>query len=78
MAFGWVIAIDEVIIATGRGPAAGHPSMASSFQAEAYGLKAVAQFIWQLLTEMNITVDKYKWFIYLDSKALIGRMQMYD
>jgi hypothetical protein len=31
MAFGWVIAIDEVVIATGRGPAAGHPSMASSF-----------------------------------------------
>jgi hypothetical protein len=78
MSFGWVIAIDEVTIATGRGPAAGHPSMASSFRAEAYGLKAAAHYIVTMLANMQAQPEKYKCFIHLDSKALIGRMETYD
>jgi hypothetical protein len=31
MSFGWVVAIGEFIIAQGKGPAEGHPTLASAF-----------------------------------------------
>jgi hypothetical protein len=78
MAHGWVIAIGETIIAKGKGPAGGHPKMASSFRAEAYGLRAAATNFDKIVTSYQVLANKFKIFVHLDSKALIGRMQTYQ
>jgi ribonuclease HI len=78
MAYGWVIAIGETIIAKGKGPAGGHPKMASSFRAEACGLRAAAITFNTIVNTYKVSATKFKIFIHLDSKALIGRMQTYQ
>jgi hypothetical protein len=80
MSFGWVVAVGEFIIAQGKGPAEGHPTLASAFRAEAYGLLASAQFLQHLISTFQMTINRYQWFfhIFLDNKALIDRMLLYD
>jgi hypothetical protein len=77
MAFGWTVAIGETIIATGKGPAEGDPTLASAFRAEAYGLQSVAKFLRILIDHFNVSPTNYKWFIHIDNKALIARMDLY-
>jgi hypothetical protein len=79
MAFGWLVAIGETIIATGKGPAEGEPTLALAFRAEAFGLKSAAQFLRLMIDHFNITTpSNYKWFIHIDNKALIARMDLYQ
>jgi hypothetical protein len=78
MAYGWVIAIGETIVATGNGPAAGHPSLSSAFRAEAYGLWSMATFLHHLSDQYLILHSSRKLFIHIDNKALIGRMNRYE
>jgi hypothetical protein len=77
MAYGWVIAIGENTVATGNGPAAGHPSLSSAFRAEAYGLWSMATFLCHLSDKYQISSTSHKLFVHLDNKALIGRMDRY-
>jgi hypothetical protein len=78
MAYGWVIAIGETIVATGNGPAAGHPSLSSAFRAEAYGLWSMATFLRYLSVQYLFSHSSHKLFIHIDNKALIGRMNRYE
>jgi hypothetical protein len=77
MAFGWVIAIGETIVATGKGPAAGHPTQASAFRAEAYGLWSMARYLKSLSDRFQCSISTHKLFIHIDNRALIGRMDRY-
>jgi hypothetical protein len=72
-----VIAIGKTIVATGKGPAAVHPSLSSAFQAEAYGLWSMAIFLRYLSDQYQFSSSSHKLFIHIDNKALIGRMNRY-
>jgi hypothetical protein len=77
MAFGWALAIGEMIVATGKGPVAGHPTLSSAFRAEVHGLWSMARFLWYLSDQFQCTTSTHKLFIHIDNKALIGRMERY-
>jgi hypothetical protein len=36
--YGWVVAVNETVIAKGKGPAEAHPAIAEAYRGEAYGL----------------------------------------
>jgi hypothetical protein len=44
IAYGWVIAINDVVAITGKGLGESHPQFAGSFRAEAYGLASASAF----------------------------------
>jgi hypothetical protein len=75
--YGWVIAVNEVVIAEGKGPAEGHPLLVESFRAEAYGLASAAAFLKVMMNQIRLHKEKIKWFCHLDNKALIKRMESY-
>jgi hypothetical protein len=75
--YGWVMAINEEIIAEGSGPAEGHSSLVESFRAEAYGLASAAAFIKEMGCYISSLHEKGKWFFHLDNKSLIKRMESY-
>jgi hypothetical protein len=75
--FGWAIAVNKTIIATGKGPAQAHPSMAESFRAEGYGLALACLFLHNLIQKFKIQKDKHCWEIYIDSKSLIQRLDSF-
>jgi hypothetical protein len=77
LTYGWVVSMNEIIIATGRGPAEAHPRLAESFRAEAYGLAAATTFIQIMAHHYDIAVQDHRWFFILDSKTLIQRMESY-
>jgi hypothetical protein len=77
LTYGWVISINEIIIATGYGPAEAHPHLAESYRAEAYGLASATAFIRNLVQHFGINVTDHRWFFLLDSKTLIRRMESY-
>jgi hypothetical protein len=72
MAFGWVLTIGETIVATGKGPAAGHPTLSL-----AYGLWSMARFLRYLSNHFQCSTSTHKLFIHIDNKAIIGRMERY-
>jgi hypothetical protein len=76
--YGWVMAINEVIIAEGKGPAEGHPNLVESFRAEAYGLASATAFAKLLVRHLSADNDQGKWFCHIDNKALIKRMEGYQ
>jgi ribonuclease HI len=76
--FGWTVAIDNDIIARGRGPAQAHPDLAESFRAEGYGLTSVAIFLRNIIEYLKINPEKCKWTIYTDSKSLIQRIRSFN
>jgi hypothetical protein len=75
--YGWAIAIDKILLAMGRGPAASHPALAESFRSEGYGLASVALFLHQLKQQYKFNPDQHTWKIYIDNKSLIQRMASY-
>jgi hypothetical protein len=78
LTYGWVISVNETIIAKGRGPAEAHPSMAESFRAEAYGLASATAFLKLLIQHFQISTQEHRWFFFhMDSKTLIQRMESY-
>jgi hypothetical protein len=78
ISFGWTITINEKDIAHGKGPAEAHHQLADSFRAEAYGLAAVSSFIQTLIAHFKVQPKNHRWFIYIDNKKLIARMESYD
>jgi hypothetical protein len=54
MSFGWVISMDQTVIATGSGPVESHPNLAEPFRAEAYGIAAAVAFIKQMIAFFKI------------------------
>jgi hypothetical protein len=77
MAYGWVIALNGSVIATGHGPAAAHPSMAGSLRAESYGLASAATFFNEFIAYFNIDARQHIWYVYLDNKSLIRRLEAF-
>jgi hypothetical protein len=69
--FGWVIAVDKMIIAKGRGPAQTHPCLAELFRAEGYGLSSALIFIKNLIVKFQISPPAHLWSIYINNMALI-------
>jgi hypothetical protein len=78
MSFGWAVAINRMVIASGSGPAMAHPDLAESFRAEGYGLALASVFINQLITHFNADANTHKWNFHLDSMTLIQRMLKYE
>jgi hypothetical protein len=76
--FGWVVAVNKTIIATGKGPAQAHPSMAESFRSEGYGLVSACLFLHNMMRHFNITIpEQHQWTIYIDNKSLIQRLNSF-
>jgi ribonuclease HI len=73
--YGWVMAINTTVVATGSGPAEAHPTMAEPFRAEAYGLAAAAAFIQEMCTYYCAHYDEHIWHCYIDNKSLIQNME---
>jgi ribonuclease HI len=78
MSYGWVVAINETIIAEGKGPAEGHQKFAQSFRAEAYGLASATGFIQTMSHHFQLKNDDHKWFFHIDNKSLVKRMESYQ
>jgi hypothetical protein len=76
--FGWVVAMNQQLIARGRGPVEVHPMLAESFRAEGYGLVSVGLFIKNLIHRFEIDTATKNWKIYIDNKSLIQRIESYE
>jgi hypothetical protein len=75
--FGWAMAINNVVIAKGRGPVQVAPEMAESFRAEGYGLASACLFAQNLSRKLGINPQQHLWKIVIDSKSLIQRITRY-
>jgi hypothetical protein len=75
--YGWVVALNRVLITKGRGPTEAHPDLAKSFRSEGYGLASVAAFIMAMVTFFHIPVKEHTWKFYIDNKAMIQCMERY-
>jgi hypothetical protein len=75
--FGWVVAVNKLPIAKGRGAAEAHPLLAESFRAEGYGLSSALTFIHNLAKQFNLTLTSHQTTIYIDNMAMIHRLEGY-
>jgi hypothetical protein len=73
----WVIALNRVLVAKGRGPAEAHPDLGESFRSEGYGIASASAFLMAMVTFLNISVDDHIWKFYIDNKAMIQRLESY-
>jgi hypothetical protein len=78
MAYGWIMAINEIFIAEGKGPAEASQHLAEAFRAEAYGLCAATTFIQVFLQYFIGTGSRPRWFFHIDNRTLINRMERYN
>jgi hypothetical protein len=76
--YGWVVAMNKVPVAMGRGPAAAHPSVAESFRAEGYGLAAAAKFLNGIIAKYKVDTANHVWHFFIYNKAIIQRMESYQ
>jgi hypothetical protein len=76
--YGWVVAVNKLLIAKGRGPAQVHPQLAESFRSEGYGLASALIFIHNLIRTFDISPPEHAWNIYINNKSLIQRMDGYS
>jgi ribonuclease HI len=75
--YGWVIASPEAIIATGRGPAEAHPTLANSFRAEGYGAASALLFVIAYLEAHRIPIAHKSWKLHIDNKSMVDRLTEY-
>jgi hypothetical protein len=75
--YGWIMAANKTLIAKGHGPAAAHPELAESFQAEGFGINTALCFLQVLTSHFQINKEKHTWRFYLDNHAMIQRMESY-
>jgi hypothetical protein len=75
--FGWVVSVNKLHIAKGRGPAQVHPQLAESFRSEGYGLASALIFIHNLIRTFDISPPEHAWNIYINNKSLIQCMDGY-
>jgi hypothetical protein len=73
--FGWAIIINDLVVATGQGPAEAHLEMADPLRAETYGLASSAYFLNILVKHCHINPTDHVWTIYLDNMSLIKQME---
>jgi hypothetical protein len=76
ISYGWVVAVNEMVIAKGKGPAEAHPVIAEAYRGDAYGLAAATTFIREMIDHLSIQ-PKRRWFFHIDNKALIKQMESY-
>lgn len=74
--YGWVVTLNDSVLAKGKGPAEGHPELADPMHAETYGLTSGALFITILIHHYNIVPEDHIWMIHLDNTNLIKQMEM--
>jgi hypothetical protein len=77
LAYGWVIAINGTVTAKGQGRASCSTAMAGSFRSEGYGVAAAAQFILLMVDHFRLKPEEHKWYMYLDNKTLINKLERY-
>jgi hypothetical protein len=77
LSYGWVITINDEIMAKGLGPAAAHPKLAGSFRAEAYGLASAATFLNITINHFSVQPTDHIWHFYLDCKTLIDKIELF-
>jgi hypothetical protein len=75
--YGWVIAMNQMVIAKAKGPVAAHPTMATPFRAEAYGVASAASFINTMLRHFHETAETHKWFFLVDNDSIICNVEKY-
>jgi hypothetical protein len=75
--FGWVIAMNQTVIAKAKGPVAAHPTMATPCRAEAYGVASAASFINTMLRHFHESAEKHKWFFLVDNESIIRNFEKY-
>jgi hypothetical protein len=74
--YGWVVSLNDFIVATGKGPAEAHPTMADPLRAEAYGLASGARFLHLLVDHYRIDPTDHEWTIHIDNTTLIRHMEV--
>jgi hypothetical protein len=67
--------INDLVVATGQGPAEAHLEMADPLRAETYGLASSAYFLNILVKHCHINPTEHVWTIYLDNMSLIKQME---
>jgi ribonuclease HI len=72
--YGWVIATADTIIATGRGPAEAHPSMANSFRVEGYGAALALLLVISYIEVHNIPMEGKTWTLHINNKSMVDRL----
>jgi hypothetical protein len=73
--YGWVISLNDFIVAKGKGPAEAHPTMADPLRAEAYGLASGARFLHLLIDHYQIDPKDHSWTTHIDNITLIRHME---
>jgi hypothetical protein len=73
--YGWVVTLNDEVLAKGRGPAEGHPDMAEPIRAETYGLAAGAMFFNIIIQQCDINTEDHVWTIHIDNTNLIKQME---
>jgi ribonuclease HI len=76
--YGWVIASNDTILATGRGPAEAHPTMADSFRAEGYGAASALLFVIAYMESNQIPLEHTTWKLHIDNKSMVGRLSEHN
>ena len=71
--FGWILAINDTVIAKARGPAEGSKDLMHSFRAEGYGMLSATTFISELDAFFSLPAT-IKWEFLLDSESLMKRL----
>jgi ribonuclease HI len=72
--YGWVIATDDQVIVTGRGPAEAHPTMANSFRAEGYGAASALVFLTAYCQLNQVKTKPKTWYMFIDNKSMVSRL----
>jgi hypothetical protein len=67
--------INDLVAATGQGPAEAHPAMADPLRAETYGLASSALFMNILANHYSINTNEHVWTIHIDNMGLIKQME---
>jgi hypothetical protein len=76
--YGWVLSMNRVLTANGRGPGEAHPTLAESFRSKGYGLESASRFIVELIDYFHISPNEHTWKFYIDNKAMIDHMESYN
>jgi hypothetical protein len=70
--FGWVIATNDKILWTGKGPV--FPIDPASFRSESYGMHAVVRLLYQYVTYFQISPPKKRHKHYCDNQSILTRV----
>jgi hypothetical protein len=72
--YGWTMAINQTVVATGKGPAEAHPMLAEPFRAEVYAVAAAA-FAELLVDHYQTDPGNHNWTFILNNTLVIQKME---